>query len=172
MLSALITGLAVAFFEEVLFRGALLKGLLTQSNVVSAVIATALVYAAVHFIQYTEPDLDHINLMTAPGQFISAYSSVLSSENYDAFLSFFILGVLLGLLRVNTGNILHCISLHAGLVVGIKFFKFFAQYQSDSPYQFLVNEYDYRLGYAALGLLIMATIIYLFRIYVNKSQGK
>lgn len=165
---AVLTGLAVGLFEEILFRGALLKGLLSQSNVLTAIIATALVYAAVHFIAYTEPE--HIGFSTAPGQFISAYSSVLTLENYDAFLSLFILGVLLGLMRINTGHILQCISLHAGLVAGIKLFRYFAQYQTDSHYRFLVNEYDFRLGFAALGLLSMVTLIYLLTVNINRSH--
>lgn len=166
---AIITGVAVGLFEEIIFRGALLKGLQTQSNALIAIITTALMYASVHFIAYTEPEI--ISFTSGPVQFISAYSSVLTQDNYDAFLSLFILGVLLGLVRVNTGSILQCIALHAGLVAGIKIFRFFGQYRPDSPYQFLVNEHDYRLGFAALGLLMAVTLVYIFTLNINKNQN-
>lgn len=176
LLGALLTGLAVGLFEETLFRGALLRGLQARSNSILAVLATSLVYAAVHFIGYTEPPPGAtIGWLTAPAEFIPAYSGVLTGGNYDAFLALALLGVLLGMLRVKSGNILQCIALHAGIVAGIKVFRFVAQYQPDNAYNYLVNPHDYRLGFAAVGVLVLALLVYGYLAFrgrtADNSQG-
>ncbi len=161
LLGALLTGVAVALFEETLFRGALLQGLRKQTNTNTALITISLVYAAVHFIHYPQPAAgETIGWLTAPQSFLPAYSSVISTETLDAFLSLFVLGLLFGLIRIRTSNIIQCIGLHAGLVAGIKLFRFFTEYKPDNAHAYLVSSYDYRLGYLALIWLIIVTAGY------------
>jgi hypothetical protein len=70
------------------------------------------------------------------------------------------LGILLGLLRVKANNIFLCIGLHAGLVAGIKLFRFFLLYIPDTRYDFLASHYDHRLGIMALFWLGLVTLLY------------
>jgi membrane protease YdiL (CAAX protease family) len=160
IIGALLTGLAVAVFEETVFRGALQQGLMTKTNAITAIITISIIYAAVHFIDYREPE--SINWLSAPQQFWSAYSQLITADNYDAFLSLFALGLLLGLIRLRTGHIILCIGLHAGIVAGVKAFRFFLEYNPENEFDFLVSSYDNRLGFAALFLLGLITVSYYF----------
>lgn len=162
-IAALLTGFAVALFEETVFRGALLAGLQKKAGAAVGIISVSIIYAAVHFIHYEDPSpTATIDWLTAPGQFLAAYSRLITADTLDAFLSLWMLGLLLGLIRIRTGNIIQCIGVHAGLVAGIKLFRFFTAYNPGSRYDFLVSSYDHRLGYIALLLLALATVMYYF----------
>ena len=163
---ALLTGFAVALFEETVFRGALLQGLYKQAGASSALAAVSLMYAAVHFISYTSPVDAGVNWLTAPSQFITVYSDLFALQTIDAFLALFVLGLLFGLLRLRTGNILLCIGVHAGIVAGVKVFRYIAEYQPDNNYSWLVSPYDQRLGWLAffwLSVVLGTCFIYLLR---------
>jgi hypothetical protein len=167
---AVATGFAVSLFEETVFRGGLLQGLRQKTNPHIAVIATSLVYAAVHFINYPEPSPgEEINGLTAVSWLIPAYSDLVAPGTFDAFVSLFILGVLLGIVRIHTQSILPCIALHAGLVAGVKLFRYFLEYRPGGSYDFLVSGLDHRLGWLAAGLLTLATGFYYS--HYCKSRG-
>jgi len=175
VISAIITGMAVAMFEETVFRGALQQGLTKKTGAVTALVTISIIYAAVHFIDYREPET--IGWLTAPQQFWTAYSHLVTPDNIDAFFSLFALGLLLGLIRLRSGNIIQCIGLHAGLVAGIKLFRFFFEYNPANEHGYLVSSYDYRLGYMALMLIGLITIAYYLYPFnkqtslVDKSPG-
>jgi uncharacterized protein len=166
LLGALLTGLAVGLFEETLFRGALLQGLRKQAGMNKALVTISLVYAAVHFIHYQDLSTGiAITWLSAPAQFVDVYSGVITIDGLDAFLSLFMLGTLLGLIRLHTGNIIQCIGLHAGLVAGIKLFRYFTEYRPDNSYDYLVG-HDHRLGWLAFVWLLTVTagyFVYLHR---------
>lgn len=173
LLGAIITGVTVSLFEEIIFRGALLQGLSKKVTPSLAIFATSAVYAYVHFISFTEPKIDETtNFFTIISQFYFTYSTSINIENYDAFLSLFILGLLLGLIRVRTKSILQCIAMHAGLVAGIKLFRFFMEYKPGTQFDFLVSNFDHRLGFMAMILLSIATTIYYFFYFKEKIPSK
>ncbi|MEX2365679.1 MAG: CPBP family intramembrane glutamic endopeptidase, partial [Pseudohongiellaceae bacterium] len=163
--------IAVALFEETVFRGALLRGLARQSGPLTALLATSIIYAAVHFIYFETPVAGGTDWLTAPRQFLPAYSQFITPEKIDAFLSLCMLGILLGLIRLKTGNIIQSIGLHAGLVAGIKLFRFFTLYNPDNRYSYLVSSHDYRLGIMALLLLTAVTVIYYLYYYRNNGPA-
>ena len=112
-----LSGLAVALIEETFLRGAMYAAIARQSGARVAVLLTALVYAATHFFASY-----HI----AAAQ-VTRWSGVALLEGtlhafanpaaiLDAFVALFAVGVVLGLVRVATGNIAACIGLHAGWV--------------------------------------------------------
>lgn len=159
IVGALATGFAVALFEETVFRGALLQGLNKQAGATTALIAVSLVYAAVHFINYTSPATE-LDWQTAPAQFITVYTNLFSLQTIDALLALFVLGLLLGLLRLRTGNIIQCIGVHAGIVAGVKVFRYMSEYQTDNRFTWLVNPYDLRLGWLAFFWLLVVLVTY------------
>jgi len=111
------SGLAVAFIEETFLRGAMHTAIERESGTRLAVLLTALLYAATHFLASY-----HI----APGQVTSSSGLELLAGTLhswahpagivDAFLALLAVGVLLGMVRAATGNIAACIGLHAGWV--------------------------------------------------------
>lgn len=166
IIGALGTGVIVALYEETVFRGALLQGLNKKSSAPLAIIITSLAYSWVHFIQFDIPSgPDNITFLTAPTHFVSAYTDFLFGKKMDAFLSLFILGILLGMMRVKQRNIINCIGLHAGLVAGIKIFRYLAEYKPGNPHLYLVSSHDYRLGLLASFWLFLAALLYYFFSY-------
>lgn len=161
VVKAVVTGLAVGLLEETLFRGALLPGLAARTNILTAVITVSLVYAAVHFIDYPPPaSPDAVTWLTAPVLFPAAYSGIVNPGFFDAFISLFLLGLLLGLIRIRTGGIIQCIGLHAGIVTGVKLSRYFTQYVPDNRFNYLVSDYDHRLGWLAALWLAAAILVY------------
>lgn len=165
IVGALMTGFAVALFEETVFRGALLQGLNKQAGATTALLTVSLMYAAVHFISYTSPVDEGVGWLSGPSQFFTVYTGLFSLQTIDALLALFVLGLLLGLLRLSTGNILLCIGVHAGIVAGVKVFRYIAEYQTDNGYPWLVSPYDLRLGWLAFFWLSAVLAAYfLFRL--------
>jgi len=168
LIGAVLTGLAVALFEETLFRGALLQGLRKQAGMNRAIVTISLIYAATHFINYPEPvDPATIGWLTAVQLFMPAYLGIFSLQNIDALLALFVLGLLFAFIRIRNRNLFQCIGLHAGVVAGVKLFRYFAEYRPDNTWNYLVSTYDYRLGWLACGWLIFVTIAYF--VYLHRK---
>jgi membrane protease YdiL (CAAX protease family) len=168
LIGAVLTGLAVALFEETVFRGALLQGLRKQVGMNRAVLTISLIYAATHFIDYPEPvDPASIGWSTAVQLFIPAYLGIFSLQTIDALLALFVLGLLFAFVRIRNRNLFQCIGLHAGVVAGVKLFRYFAEYRPDNTWSFLVSTYDYRLGWLACGWLLFVTIAYF--VYLHRK---
>ena len=117
-LQTLGSALAVALLEETLLRGAMFSGIAREAGVKAAMLLTALVYAATHFIaRYRIP----AELVVPSSGFaivtgsLQAFSDPLAI--LDAFVALFAVGILLG--AVQRGDQSHRRvhgSLHAGWV--------------------------------------------------------
>lgn len=168
IIKAVMTGLAVGLLEEILFRGALLPGLMLRTNAATAVVTISLVYAAAHFIDYPPPAApEAITWLTAPTLFLHAYDGIVNPGFFDALAALFLLGLLLSLVRIRSGNIIQCIGLHAGLVAAVKISRYFTMYVPGNRFDYLVSNYDHRLGWLAALWLAAAILVYYF-IYIRK----
>ena len=96
-------------------------------------------------------------------QFPDAYLAIFNPAWTDAFLALFVLGMLLGVMRLQSGDIMGCMGLHAGLVAMIKITRYCFHYTGGTPYDFLVGVHDRRLGWLALLLLCLAAGAYWLR---------
>ncbi len=160
-LKALLAGMLVGLVEETIFRGALFGGLNKQTNATLALIVTSVVYAAVHFLKYRAVPADvEIGWLTGVEIFPAALFRFSNPVTIDSFITLFILGALLALIRIRSNSIIPCIGLHAGIVATLKVFNYLTNYASGTEYDFLVNKYDHQFGYFASGLLLLATLIY------------
>ncbi|MGH8582525.1 MAG: CPBP family intramembrane glutamic endopeptidase [Gammaproteobacteria bacterium] len=171
VLSALITGTLVGLFEETLFRGALLGGLLAKMKPLAAVLISSTVYAAGHFLKYRElPAEVPITWTTGLEMIPGAFYRFGDPATLDAFLSLLAFGVLLSLIRLKNSAIYQCIGLHAGAVTAIKIINKITDYVPDTPRAFMVNPYDHMLGYLALVWLLACILIYYYR-YIYSGAG-
>ncbi|MEO0415428.1 MAG: CPBP family intramembrane glutamic endopeptidase [Verrucomicrobiota bacterium] len=118
--SALITGCAVGFLEEFVFRGALtsLASKILSSKVTLLVIA--IIFAAVHFLKPPQ----NITDVTAWSGFkmLGLIFSQFKNPHFLAaeFAVLFMIGLVLGYTRLKTGSLWLAIGLHAGWVFGVK----------------------------------------------------
>jgi len=151
----LLSGLAVAFIEETFLRGAMHTGIERESGSRAAVILTAVVYSATHFFAS----------FRIPAADVSASSGVALLEGtlqsfahplgiVDAFLCLFAVGILLGRVRVATGNIAACIGLHAGWVWVMLVVHALATPVQLTPLSFLVSRFDGFVGWLVLAWTI------------------
>lgn len=161
VVKAVATGLLVGVIEELTYRGAILEGLLRHSRTGIAVTLGSLLYATVHFIEF--PAFD-------PEAGLPWYSGVLMLTHgfsafqdlaiWDSFLTLFLLGLLLSVIRLRSRNLTVCIGLHAGIVTLNKILAYATDYREGSPWGFLVNLPDQPNGHLASGYLLICLLIY------------
>lgn len=164
LLGGLLTGLLVGIVEELIFRGALLGGLSRQTSPVLALVVVSLVYAAVHYLKFRDLPADAaVHWYTGLTMLPAALFQFADPARYDAMLTLFFLGLLLGLVRLLTGNLLLCIGIHAGLVTGEKLIQHVADFMPYSPHAHLVNRYDPFSGdLASVWLLLLCVSFYFY----------
>jgi membrane protease YdiL (CAAX protease family) len=156
ILSGIITGLTVALIEETFLRGAMQTAITRESGARLAIVLTSLVYAATHFIgRYRVPAAE---VDAGSGFDMLAHAlSVLAHPVaiLDAFLCLTAVGIVLGMVRVHTGNIAASIGLHAGWVAVIYVVRETSERRSDGPGAWMLSDYDGFIGWMVLGWTIV-----------------
>ncbi len=155
-LEGLLRGIAVALIEETFLRGAMHTAIARESGARMAVLLTAVVYAATHFIGRHRIPPEQLG----PGSGLDLLAGSLAALGQpaviaDAFLSLAAVGVLLGVVRVLTGNIAACIGLHAGWVWVITFLRETSVPDEDSPLRFLLSRFDGVVGWMVLAWTVV-----------------
>ena len=163
LIKAILTGTLVSIIEETIFRGALFTGLSKQTNVLLALLVTSLLYAAVHFLKFRA---------LAPGTEIGWFTGVTmipvalfrfsDPVIIDSFLTIFVLGLLFGIMRIQTGNIILCVAFHIGIVATLRIVFYLTDYVRGTEWSFLVNKYEHQFGYITTAYLLAAIILYYF----------
>lgn len=165
---ALVAGLFVAFIEETLFRGALLSALQRQGGAAAALLFSSALYAAAHYIKFP-PVPGSIGWLTGLAVVPASFYRFSDPAITDAFLSLFLLGVLLGLMRLRRGNIIQCIGFHAGLVAALTLSGYLTDPAPGARFEFLLNRYDPPLGWLSAGWLVVAVLAY--RVFTARRAG-
>ena len=156
VLEGLVRGLAVAFIEETFLRGAMFTGIARESGPRLAIVLTALVYSATHFIaRYRIPP----DLVTWSSGFDLLGGTLRSFADplgiADAFLCLFMVGVVLGMVRNATGTIAACIGLHAGWVWVITLVRETSVPDTTHELAFLLSRFDGYVGWLVLAWTIV-----------------
>jgi uncharacterized protein len=148
--SAVVSAVIIALLEETWFRGVLHGTLARAHGAVAAVLVTAPLYALVHFIR-TDYRVDPGQLGWRSGweAFGNSFHRFADPGIVDTLLALFTVGVLLGLVRIRSGNVLACIGIHAGWVAAIKITKRLTYDDPNAPLAFLTGSYDGVIGYGA-----------------------
>jgi len=170
-LQALGSALAVALIEETFLRGALFSGVARESGAGRAILLTAVLYAATHFIaRYRIPAelvVPTSGLAMVRGS-LEAFVAPLSIG--DAFLALFAVGVLLAAIRAATGNIAACIGLHAGWVWVMLLVRATSIPDTSRRMSFLLSAFDGFVGWLVLAwTLVIGWPLYQF--YLRRSAS-
>lgn len=156
VLLRLTSGLAVAFIEETFLRGAMHTGIERESGSTAAVLLTAVVYSATHFLaSFRIPPSE-----VSAGSGLELLAGTLRLFAHplgiaDAFLCLLAVGVVLGQVRVATGNIAACIGLHAGWVWVMLVVHALARPNTAAPLGFLLSRFDGFIGWLVLAWTIV-----------------
>lgn len=163
-LKGVISGLVVAFIEETFLRGAMFTAIQRESGARAAIILTALVYSATHFIARHRIATDDVT--ASSGLDLLAGTLRLFADPLhiaDAFLCLFAVGVVLGMVRALTGNIAACIGLHAGWVAVITLVRETSQPDRSHALSALLSTFDGMVGWFVLVWTVgIGVLLYFF----------
>lgn len=168
LFKGLIAGIGASLIEETLFRGALFSGLQQRINAIWAVIFSSLLYSAVHFIEYPEP-AGVVHWHTGMELFPAALAKFAEIEILSHFMTLFLLGVLLAMLRWRDGHIWRAFGLHAGIIMAIKLNSNITDKITNDRFDFLVSDYSGRLGWLTAVWLLIIIIIYGYYFYRSRQ---
>lgn len=165
LLGGLVAGLAVGLIEETFFRGLLHTGMRRSLGFWSTATVTALLYAALHFMKPQALGDTHFDSTAAFGSITAGFGRITEfAPISDSFITLFIVGIFLSMVRERTGNILWAIAIHAGWVMIIKLAKYLTNTSYvDGQASFWVGEYDHITGWMASLWLGLIAAVYWYR---------
>jgi hypothetical protein len=166
-----LSALSVALIEETFLRGAMHTAIARQSGARAAVLLTALLYAATHFFasyHISAPQVTPWSGVALLAGTLHSFAAPLTI--LDAFLALFAVGVVLGGVRVATGNIAACIGLHAGWVWVMLIAHEGSAPRDAAPLRFLLSRFDGFVGWLVLAATL-AMAVPLWRFYRTRSAG-
>ncbi len=165
----LLRGFAVAFIEETFLRGAMYAGIARESGPRTAVILTALVYGVTHFVGVYHIPASQASWSSGLALLAGALHAFAHPLGIaDAYLSLFAVGVVLGIVRAQTGHIGACIGLHASWVWVITFVRETSVANRASPLSFLLSGFDGVVGWLVLAWTILLGFV-LYRFYARRG---
>jgi uncharacterized protein len=160
-LIGLSSGVAVALLEETVMRGAMHTAVERESGPWTAALLIAPLFAVVHF--FAKARIAPEDVGWGSGFTLLAHSFAPLAQPalvFDSFLSWLIVGLILSLTRVLTGNIAVAIGLHAGWVIVLRMLQEATTSGQAPGYAFWVGRFDGLLGFWLLpwGLCIAAAL--------------
>ena len=167
-----VSAVVVALIEETFLRGAMHTAIERESGAGTAVLLTAVVYAASHFLGSYHIAAQQVSARSGVellAGFARAFAQPLGVA--DAFLALFAVGVVLGGVRARTGNIAACIGLHAGWVWVMLVAHGLAGPVRGAPLAFLLSRFDGFVGWLVLAWTALLALP-LWRLYAARSAAR
>jgi membrane protease YdiL (CAAX protease family) len=143
----LASGIAVALLEETVMRGAMHTAIERESGAWTAALLTAPLFAVLHFFAKASIPAAQLNWGSGFDLLLRSFAPLgHPALVFDSFLSWLLVGLILSLTRVLTGNIAVAIGLHAGWVLVLRMLQE-ATGSGDAPgYSLWVGRFDGLLG--------------------------
>lgn len=161
------SGISVALLEETVFRGVMHTAIERESGTWPAALLTAPLFAVLHFFAKVRIPAADIGWGSGFDLLVLSFAPLSHpSLVFDSLLSWLVVGLILSLTRVLTGNIAVAIGLHAGWVVVLRMLQESTAAGYSPEYCAWVGRFDGLLGYWMLpwGVAI-ATLLWLTRTY-------
>lgn len=168
------SGISVALLEETVFRGVMHTAIERESGPWTAALLTAPLFAVLHFFA-------KVSIPPADIGWGSGFDLLLRSFAplghpalvFDSFLSWLLVGLILSLTRVLTGNIAVAIGLHAGWVVVLRMLQEGTTNGNAPAFSAWVGHFDGLLGYWLLpwGMAIAAALWLTRASWVSPARG-
>jgi membrane protease YdiL (CAAX protease family) len=125
--TGLAASLAVGVIEEGFFRAFLLDGLAEEWGTGPGLVASAAIYAAAHLVRRRpQRQVAHLEIWAGVRNLESGLRSLAALSALAGFLGLFLLGLVLGLALQKTGTVYFSTGLHAGLVFGLRSWRYVA----------------------------------------------
>jgi uncharacterized protein len=141
------SGVTVALLEETVMRGAMHTAIERESGPFTAAVLTAALFAVLHFFAKARIAPEDVGWGSGFDLLLRSFAPLgQPSLVFDAFLSWLIVGLILSLTRVLTGNIAVAIGLHAGWVVVLRMLQEATESGVAPAFSFWVGRFDGLLG--------------------------
>lgn len=142
------SGISVAIIEETVMRGAIHTSIQRQSGPWAAALLTAPLFALLHFFAKVRIPPEEVGWGSGFDLIARSFAPLSHPlAVLDSFLAWLIVGLVLSLTRVLTGNIAVAIGLHAGWVIILRMLQQSTQRGPSSPYDAWVGNFDGLVGY-------------------------
>jgi uncharacterized protein len=168
------SGVSVALIEETVFRGVMHTAIERESPPWVAVLLTAPLFAVLHFFAKVRIPAADVGWGSGFDLLLRSFAPLSHPALVlDSFLSWLVVGLILSLTRVLTGNIAVAIGLHAGWVVVLRMLQEATTSGSAPAYSAWVGHFDGLLGYWLLpwGAAIGAALWFTRRQWVPYARG-
>jgi hypothetical protein len=155
------SGVAVALIEETLMRGAMHTAIERESGPWAAALLTAPLFAILHLYAKVRIPAEELGWHSGFDLLVRSFAPLGHfSLVYDSLLSWFIVGLILSLTRVLTGNIATAIGLHAGWVVVLRMLQESTVRGTTPQFSMWVGRFDGLLGLWLVpwGIIIFAAL--------------
>ena len=141
------SGVAVALIEETLMRGAMHTAIERESGPWAAALLTAPLFAVLHLFAKVHIPTEELGWHSGFDLLIRSFAPLGNlGLVYDSLLSWLIVGLILSLTRVLTGNIAIAMGLHAGWVVVLRMLQEATVRGSTPQFSLWVGRFDGLLG--------------------------
>jgi membrane protease YdiL (CAAX protease family) len=172
--TGLASGVAVALLEETVMRGAMHTAIERESGPWAAALLTAPLFAVLHF--FAKASIPAAQLGWASGFDLLVRSFAPLGHPalvFDSFLAWLLVGLILSLTRVLTGNIAVAIGLHAGWVLVLRMLQEATASGGAPGYSFWVGRFDGLLGLWLLpwGITIAAALWLTRALWAPPARG-
>jgi len=168
------SGISVALLEETVMRGAMHTAIERESGAWLAAVLTALLFALLHFFAKVRIPADQIGWGSGFDLLLRSFAPLGHPALVaDTYLSWLVVGLILSLTRVLTGNIAVAIGLHAGWVVVLRMLQESTTGGISPSYAAWVGRFDGLLGYWLLpwGAAIAAALWLTRRAWAPYASG-
>jgi len=155
----------ISFIEESFFRGILIQKNKFLMNNIFILFSSSIVYSIFHFLKLPLILDENIYWYTGILEVLNLFSNLFTSISYDAALTLFVFGILLGIIRQCFNTVSYGIGIHAGFVFVIKNIRQNTSVNFDSNYNYLLSPYDHFTGHLSTIWICILILIYLFLLY-------
>jgi uncharacterized protein len=170
----LLSGIAVALLEETVMRGAMHTAIERESGPWTAALLTAPLFAVVHFFAKARIPAEELGWGSGFDLLVRSFAPLSHPALvFDSFLSWLLVGLILSLTRVLTGNIAVAIGLHAGWVLVLRMLQEGTSSGHAPAYALWVGRFDGLLGYWLLpwGVVIAAALWLTRAVWTPPARG-
>tara|TARA_Y100000590_G_scaffold455919_1_gene605467 strand:- start:1064 stop:1873 length:810 start_codon:yes stop_codon:yes gene_type:complete len=168
---AILSSLLIGVIEELFFRGVLVQESFHNVSILLIVITSSLIFSAFHFIKIPEILDPVIRWDTGLMYLYEAITGYNITFKVDAFVSLFLFGVGLSIIKIRTKSVYYCIGLHACFVFLIKIYKQNSVVNFNSDYIGYISTYDHFIGLVAIFFLFLYVSVYIFYILSNDVKN-
>ena len=163
-LTGLSSGIAVALLEETTIRGLMHTAVEREAGPWAAALLTAPLFAVLHFFARVRIPADQVSWSSGFVLLSQSFAPLAHfGAVFDAFLSWVIVGLILSMTRILTGNIAIALGLHAGWVIVLRMLQQSTISGGSAAGSMWVGRTDGLLGYwmvpwgVAIGALLWLT---------------